>query len=65
MRRVILSIIVSIAVMVSCQKTFDYSNVQNEVAQKTFVLPIEKSLEILGLVCPDVLNQTRASAGNV
>lgn len=65
MKKIVLSIIIAITVMVSCQKTFDYNRALPDMPQKSFVLPIEKSLELLKLVLPNTINLTRASSSEI
>lgn len=65
MKKIVLSIIIAITVMVSCQKTFDYNRALPDMPQKSFVLPIEKSLELLNLVLPNTVNLTRASSSDI
>lgn len=65
MKRIILSIIVAIVIMVSCQKTFDYNRALPDMPQKSFVLPIEKSLELLNLVLPNTVNLTRTASSEI
>ena len=65
MKKIVLSIIIAITVMVSCQKTFDYNRALPDMPQKSFVLPIEKSLELLKLVLPNTINLTRTSSSEI